>query len=83
MIAMLKTDTLKNKRALGHNICQIMQKHNVTVEQLAGASQTSEIRLRVNITGSARILDDKLTMIADKLGVDQQELLKPVADEDL
>ena len=81
MIAMLKTGTLKNERALGFNISQIMQRQNVTVEQLAGASRTPEIRLRAIITGSAGILDEELTTIADKLGVNEQELLKPVADE--
>lgn len=80
---MKNTNTLQNERAIGYHINRIIQKEEKTLEQIAESMEIPEIHLRAIITGSIGIRDEELKDIADKLGVDVQELLKPVPDEEL
>ncbi len=80
---MLKTGNLKNERVIGYNIYRIMEQQNVTVEQLASLVQTSEIHIKEITTGSIDVQDDELVLIAEGLGVDEQDLLQTVPDEEL
>lgn len=83
MSDMLKTGNLKNERVIGYNIYRIMEQQNVTVEQLASLVQTSEIHIKEITTGSIDVQDDELVLIAEGLGVDEQDLLQTVPDEEL
>lgn len=83
MVTMLKTDTLRNERAVGYNIDQLMTKQNVTIEQLSELAQIPEMRIKAIVTGSVDVRNDELATIADKLGVDEKTLLQPVSDEEL
>lgn len=80
---MKNVNTLRSERAIGYHIDQIIQEKGKTVEQIAEAIQIPEMRLRAIITGSTGIQDKELKDIADRLGVDVKELLKPVPDEEL
>ncbi len=83
MSDMLKTVKLRNERVIGYNIYRIMEEQNVTVEKLASLVQTSEIHIREITTGSIDVKDDELALIAEGLGVDEQDLLHDVPDEEL
>lgn len=80
---MLRTGTLKNERAIGYNLNQIMRNNGVTLEQLANLTQTSKIHIQAIMTGSILVKDNELGLIADKLGVGKIELLQPVSDDKL
>lgn len=80
---MLKTDTLKNERAIGYNIDRLMKEQNVAMEQLSELSQIPKMRIQAIVTGSVDVQDTELVTIADKLGVGEKTLLQPVSDADL
>lgn len=80
MSDMLRTGSLKNERAIGYNLNQIMRNNGITPEQLASLTQTSIRYIQSITTGSILVKDNELDLIADKLGIDKMELLKTVPD---
>lgn len=80
---MAKTGMLRAEREIGYNVSRIMNEQNMTIEQFIRDAPISEIRFKGIITGSVDVHDDEVDLIAQNLGVENKDLLKPVADEEL
>lgn len=80
---MLTMDTLKKERAIGYNIAQIIKKEDVSIEQFAKKVQIPEIRIMSIITGSTDIQEKEIDIIAEKIGVNREELLQTVSDDEM
>lgn len=80
---MLKPRTLEDERVIGYNVNRVMNEKEITKERLSNLIHIPEMRIRAIITGSVDIQDEELTLFANGLGVDKEELLQSVADENL
>ena len=79
----MTSEVLGMERAIGYHIHRIMQKKNVSIEQIASKLQMPEIRIKAIITGSTDIHEEEMNVIAGELGVDKDELLQSVSDDEM
>lgn len=80
---MKNTNALLNERAIGYHINRIIQREEMTLEQIADSAHIPVKRFYAIIKGSTAVQDKELEAIADSLEIDVQELQQPVPDEEL
>lgn len=78
---MLKTRALEDERIIGYNVNRVMNEKKITKEQLSNLIHIPEMRINAVITGSISVQDEDLTLFANGLGVEKDELLRSVSDE--
>jgi transcriptional regulator with XRE-family HTH domain len=80
---MLTKSTLREERVIGYNIDRIMKTRNLSIEQFSKKVHISEMRTRAIITGSTNIQEEEIDLIVEKLGVNREDLLQSVSDDEM